>query len=142
MPATTFGAPLVQTPPMHVSPAVHALPSLHNEPSGLAGFEQLPVLGSQVPAGWHWSDAVQRTGVPVHTPAWHVSPVVQALPSLQVVPLALAGLEHCPVVGSQVPATWHVSDGKHTVAVPPWQKPLWHVSPTVQTLPSSQARLS
>ncbi|PYM17130.1 MAG: hypothetical protein DMD81_10205 [Candidatus Rokuibacteriota bacterium] len=27
-----------------------------------AGFEHTPVAGLQVPARWHWSDAVQTTG--------------------------------------------------------------------------------
>ena len=44
---------------------------------------------------------------PVQTPAWHVSVWVQALPSLQVAPLAFAGFEQIPVPGSQTPASWH-----------------------------------
>jgi hypothetical protein len=42
---------------------------------------------------------------PTHAPAWQVSTVVQALLSLQLVPSEEAGLEHCPVAGSQVPAS-------------------------------------
>lgn len=69
------------------------------------GFEHWPVEGLQVPATWHWSLAVHTTGLlPVHTPFWQVSVRVQALPSLQVVPLPLAGFEHTPVDGSQLPA--------------------------------------
>jgi hypothetical protein len=45
------------------------LPSLHDEPSGFAGFEHIPVDGSQVPAMWHPSDAPQTTGAPpTHAP--------------------------------------------------------------------------
>ena len=33
------------------------------------GFEQMPVAGLHVPAVWHWSLAVQTTGLPVQTPA-------------------------------------------------------------------------
>ena len=34
------------------------------------GFEHIPVIGSQVPAAWHWSSAVQVTGLdPTHMPA-------------------------------------------------------------------------
>ena len=40
-------------------------------------------------------------------PVWQVSVCVQALPSLQAEPLALAGFEQTPVVVSHVPATWH-----------------------------------
>jgi hypothetical protein len=89
-----------------VSVCVHALPSLHALPSGLAGFEQVPVAGLQVPALWHWSCAVHTTGLlPVQVPVWQVSVRVQALPSLQALPLGLAGFEHAPVAGLQVPAS-------------------------------------
>jgi hypothetical protein len=36
-----------------------------------------------------------------------VSVCVQALPSLQAVPLGAAGVEHFPVLGLHVPAAWH-----------------------------------
>jgi hypothetical protein len=41
----------------------------------------------------------------MQAPLWHASFWVQALSSLQLVLSGLAGLEHLPVVGSQVPAT-------------------------------------
>jgi hypothetical protein len=51
---------------------------------------------------------VQITGfAPVQTPDWQESVEVQALPSLQPVPLDFGGLEHTPVAVLQVPATWH-----------------------------------
>src|SRR5882672_9926180 len=60
---------IVQTPPWQASLTVHGLPSLHAVPSFAAGFEQVPVPGSQVPATWHWSLAVQTTGFcPMQTP--------------------------------------------------------------------------
>ena len=43
----------------------------------------------------------------VHEPDWQVSPTVQALPSLQVVPFGCVGFEHSPVDESQVPCLWH-----------------------------------
>jgi hypothetical protein len=43
-----------------------------------------------------------------------VSVCVQALPSLQPAPLALAGLLQTPVPGLQVPAVWHWSLAAHT----------------------------
>jgi hypothetical protein len=43
----------VQIPAWQVSVRVQALPSLQVEPSPLAGFEQAPFAGSQVPATWH-----------------------------------------------------------------------------------------
>jgi hypothetical protein len=49
---------------------------------------------------------VQVTGfVPVQTPVWQLSLRVHALPSLQVVPLALLGFEQTPVAVLQVPAS-------------------------------------
>ncbi len=102
---------LPQEPFWHVSPLVQASPSLQAAPFVLAGVEQVPVAGSQVPATWHWSEAVQTTGLlPVQTPLWQVSVCVQALPSLHAVPLLAFGLEHWPVAVLQVPATWHWSE--------------------------------
>src|SRR2546422_9370 len=126
----------VHTPLWQVSVCVQALPSLHAVPLVLGGVEHTPVLVLQVPTSWHWSEAVQTTGLlPVHTPLWQVSVCVQALLSLHVVPLALFGFEHTPVVVSQVPATWHWSSAVQvTVEFGLLQAPLWQVSPDVQAL--------
>jgi len=103
-----FGFPPVQTPAWQVSVCVQALPSLQPVPFATIGFEHMPVAESHVPAMWHWSDAVHTTGLPpVQTPAWHVSFCVHPLPSLQPVPFTAVGLEHMPVDGLHVPATWH-----------------------------------
>jgi hypothetical protein len=91
-----------------VSVCVQAFPSAHAEPLALSGFEQIPVAGAQIPTSWHWSLAVQVTGfAPTHNPAWQVSVCVHAVPSAQVVPLALAGFEQIPVAGAHVPTSWH-----------------------------------
>src|SRR5438093_9130482 len=109
-------------------------------PLGLAGFEHVPVAGLQVPASWHWSCAVQLTGfAPVQVPAWHVSVCVQASPSLQAAPLGLAGLEHAPVAGLQVPASWHWSCAVQATGFAPVHAPAWQVSVRVHALPSSHA---
>ena len=98
----------VHTPAWQLSVCVHALPSLHAVPFGAFGFEQLPVDTSHTPATWHASLAVHTFAVPgVQVPAWQVSLIVQALPSLQLVPFAAAGFEHRPVTTLHVPATWH-----------------------------------
>jgi len=66
---TTGFAP-VQTPVWQVSLCVQALPSLQEIPFDAAGFEQAPLAGSQVPAVWHWSLAMQVLFVPpLHRPA-------------------------------------------------------------------------
>src|SRR5438552_3718383 len=107
-----------------MSVSVQALPSLQAVPSALAGLLQAPVAGLQVPAVWHWSEAVHTTGfVPTQAPAGQVSVRVQALPSLQGAPSALAGLLHAPVAGWQVPAVWHWSDAVHTTGFAPPQAP-------------------
>src|SRR2546427_795162 len=95
------------------------------------------MAGLQVPAVWHWSEAVQTTGLlPVHTPLSQVSVCVQALPSLQAVPSALGGFEHMPVLVLQVPASWHWSSAVQTIGLEPMQVPLWQVSVWVQGLAS------
>jgi hypothetical protein len=102
----TIGLSPVHVPLWQMSLSVQALPSLHAVPFAALGFEHAPVVGSHVPAVWHWSLAVHVTGLdPMQTPLEHVSTCVHALPSLHVVPSAAAGLEHVPALGSQVPAT-------------------------------------
>jgi hypothetical protein len=111
-------------PLVHTSPVVHALPSLHAVPFAAVGFEHAPVVVLQVPATWHWSDAVHATEfAPTHVPAWHVSVRVHAFPSLHVVPFAAVGFEQAPVVVLHVPATWHWSDAAHVTGFEPTQAP-------------------
>jgi len=64
---------------------------------------------------------------------------VQALPSLQAVPFATAGLEQVPVAGLQVPAVWHWSIAVHVTGLAPRHAPAWHASVCVHALPSSHA---
>jgi hypothetical protein len=100
-------------------------------------FEQAPLVGSHVPATWQESLAVHVTGLaPTHAPAWQLSLCVQALPSLHAVPFAAAGLEHCPVVESHVPATWQESLAVQVTGLAPTHAPAWQLSLCVQALPS------
>src|SRR5262249_32075466 len=62
--AQVTGFAPTQAPAWQESLWVQALPSLQLVPSAFAGFEHVPVCGSQVPALWHWSVAVHATGVP------------------------------------------------------------------------------
>ena len=129
----------VHVPFWHASVWVQAFPSLHVVPFVAVGLEHAPLLGLQVPAAWHWSLAVHVTGLePAHTPAWHESTCVQALPSLQLVPFGRAGLEQTPLDGSHVPAAWHWSPATHVTGFDPVHVPLWQLSVTVQALPSLQ----
>jgi hypothetical protein len=85
--AQVTGFEPVHTPDVQASVWVQRLPSLQGVPSGALGLEHLPVVGSQAPATWHASLAVQVTGV------WPQS----------------------PVLGLQA-ATWHASLAVHTVS--------------------------
>ena len=83
---------------------------------------------------------MQTTGLaPVHTPVWHVSVWVQALPSLHVLPFVALGLLHTPLVVLQTPTAWHWSKAVHTTRLPPVQVPLWQVSVWLHALPSLHA---
>jgi hypothetical protein len=98
----------VQAPAWQVSVCVQALPSVQATPSATGGLEQTPVVASQLPAAWHWSEAEHTTGFPpVQTPAWQESVCVQGLPSSQALPSVAGGLVHKPVAGAQVPVRWH-----------------------------------
>jgi hypothetical protein len=100
------GVPAEHVPDEHVSEPLHTVPSGHGVPSGLDGFEQVPVAGSQLPASWHWSPAEQTTGFePAQVPAWHVSLCVHASASLHAEPSGFAGFEQTPVAGLQVPTS-------------------------------------
>jgi len=60
---------------------------------------------------------------PAHVPATQASAVVQASPSLHVVPFATGGLEQIPVVASHEPALWHWSRAVHVTGFDPKQAP-------------------
>src|SRR5205823_1390631 len=91
-------AAAMHRPSWQLSPTVQVLPSEQLVPSAAFGFEHCPVAGLQTPTTWHWSSAAQLTGAPLwHRPLLQVSPRVQALLSLQVVPLGTTRVEHRPV---------------------------------------------
>jgi hypothetical protein len=72
-------------PAVQRSSIEQAFASSQAVPSGRGGHT--PVAGLQVPATWHWLEALQTTGLPpTHVPVWHWSVRVQALASLQAVP--------------------------------------------------------
>jgi hypothetical protein len=88
-------------PLWHESVCVHAFPSEHVVPLGaLVCAEHVPDVGSHVPATLHIPDGHTVAGPGAHAPLWQVSPTVQALPSVQVVPFA-DGM-HDPVAAAQV----------------------------------------
>src|SRR5947208_2796641 len=91
-------------PPSQVTLNVQASPSSQLVPvSGVTVQLDVPL---QV---WvlHWSE-VQVIAVPTHWPLpSQLSLKEQASPSSHAAPSALAGFEHSPVAGSQMPASWH-----------------------------------
>src|SRR5207249_1601520 len=120
----TTGLAPTQAPAAQVSVRVQALPSSHGAPLCLAGLLQAPVVGSQVPAVWHWSAAVHTTGfAPTQAPAWQVSLCVHALASSPRGSSGLAGLLQAPEAGLQTPAVWHWSAAVHTTGFAPTQAP-------------------
>ena len=101
--AQVTGLAPVQMPAWQLSVCVQRLASLQELPSALAGLEQAPVEGLQVPAVWHWSAAAQVTGLPpVHEPPGRCRTVVQALPSLQGAVLAVWAQVPAPLQTSSV----------------------------------------
>src|SRR5262249_45958660 len=126
----------LQVPDWQLSVWVQALPSLHALPSALDGFEQVPVIESHVPALWHWSLAVQVTGlVPTHVPAWQASVWVQALPSLHAFALLLVKT-HWPLAGLHASSVQEFPSLQET-APDPTHAPAEQWSPVVQAFPSS-----
>jgi hypothetical protein len=122
---------------------VQSLPSTQALPSGLAGLVHTPVAGLHAPTSWHWSLAVQVTvAVGWQVPATQRSPLVHRLPSLQLVPSALAGLEQAPVAGSHPPASCQASLAVQVTVAVGWQAPATQRSPLVHRLPSVQAEPS
>jgi hypothetical protein len=95
------GLPPVHAPLWQVSVCVHALPSLHAVPLGaFVGAEQAPVPGLHVPATWHAGAVHVIAGPGTQAPLWQVSPAVQALLSVQVVPF-VTGV-HRPVAVAHI----------------------------------------
>jgi hypothetical protein len=95
------------------------VPGGHGDPDDL----QLPLASSQVSVPLQNRPSSQFRGGPVHVPDWHVSGFVQKMPSLQAEPFGLIGFEHCPVVGSHTPISWHWSSGVHGAGFEPVQNP-------------------
>src|SRR5205809_868703 len=97
----TTGCPM-QLPPLQVSSVVQLLSSSQGAVLGL--LTQLPVSRSQLSSVQTLPSSQFGGGPPAQLPFLQASSVVQALAALQVVPVGFVGVEHVPLVGSQVPA--------------------------------------
>jgi hypothetical protein len=93
--------PAVQAPLWQVSAPLQTSPSAHDVPLATAVFTQ-PEAGLQESVV-QTLPSLQLGGVPaVQVPLWQVSAPLQALPSLQAVPLATVGFEQTPAVQTSV----------------------------------------
>jgi hypothetical protein len=98
--------PPTHAPPAQVSPVVQAFWSLHD--AVLLVCTQ-PLAELQLSSVHTLPSSQFRGAPPTHAPEAHVSCVVHAFWSSQVVPSCLFGLLHTPVPGLQVPGSWHWS---------------------------------
>jgi hypothetical protein len=130
--SSQFGAaPPTQAPPEQVSPVVQALPSL--QLAVLFVWVQ-PVAGLQASVVQGLLSLQFAAVPPTQAPPEQVSPVVQALPSLQ---LAVLLVWVQPVAGLQASLVQGFESSQFGAA-PPTQAPPEQVSPVVQALPSLQ----
>ena len=122
-------------PLAQASALVQALLSVQDAPSLPAGLVQ-PVAGSQ-PSAVHGSPSLQVMAEPLQAWATHVSPLVQALPSLHAV-LASASLCLQPTLAVQLSIEHGLPSSQLSTPVGT-HAPRVHVSPVVHGSPSVQA---
>ena len=104
----TTGFDPTQVPLAHLSVCVQASPSEHVVPSvAFVAVEQTPVVVLHVPATLHVPAVQVVVGPGAQAPLWQVSPTVQALLSVHVVPFVAAA--HAPV------AVTHTEQVPHAV---------------------------
>jgi hypothetical protein len=99
-------------PVVHVWCGWKTLPAEQNEaapqsvPFALLTNGMHPDAMLHPPPVWHSFGAGQDTGLPPQTPAVQVSGLVQALPSLQGLPVSAIWAGH-PLAGTQAGCVWH-----------------------------------
>ena len=110
--------PPTQMLPLHTRPVTQSAPTPQVPPAGDRQVPELQILEQHSAPSAHT--------LPTDLQADWQTPLVQ-VPPLQVVPLGLAGLEHWPVVLSQVPTLWQSSMAVQTTGLLPVQVPFWQV---------------
>ena len=109
--------------------------------SGLAGFEQAPLVGLHVPATWHWSLRRARHRVdPCSVPPGRCPSACTRCRRCTSSRSARSGSSRRRSTGSHVPATWHWSCAVHVTGFVPVHVPDWHASVCVHAFPSLQRR--
>lgn len=114
------GGPPTQSPLLHRSAVVHASLSEHGS---VLFVRTQPLAGLQLSEVQGFVSAHSSGGPPLHVPPWHASSVVQASPSLQVVPFGRVGFVQIPVAGLHVPGWWHWSGVGQTTGFDPVHEP-------------------
>ena len=99
----TVGQVVPEQMPAGVAVPAVQLGAEHCVPEGAATW-WTPVVGSQLSVVQMLPSSVGVAEPETHEPVTHLSPVVQALPSLQPVPSVLFGFEHTPFAVLHVPA--------------------------------------
>src|SRR5690606_30771993 len=127
------------SPSLQTSRVVHSSSSSHDRPStGTAS--QRPVSLLHTPSVQGPSSSAQSTVTPTHFPsALHWSPLVQAFPSLQLVPADAGSASHAPVAGSHLPTLQSVLSAEQSCIAPEHTPCPSQTSFRVHRLPSSQA---
>src|SRR5580704_6511009 len=131
------GTPPEHTPAWQVAPVTHALPVLHAVPLGSGTTPHAPVAGLHVSDCWHDVGAGHITGLPpTQAPFWQVSVCVQALPSLQALPVrrVQAPLADAPAATEQAVHTPPLQAALQQT--PSTQKPLAQSEPPPHAAPS------
>jgi hypothetical protein len=105
----------------------------HVVPFEASGLEQRPVSGSQTPATWQASEAVQTTACPsTHDPLRQVPTPAQKSPFARQSSLSFRGFgAHLPL-GWQTPRLHGSSSSPQVTPAPGVQTPFWQLSPSVQ----------
>jgi hypothetical protein len=117
-----------QWPVASQTSSVQGLPSLVQAVLGESATCVQPVVVLQ-PSVVQGSLSLQlRAGPGAQTPFMHLSAWVQALPSVQSMPLFAAGVEHLPVVGLHAPARWQASMAVQVTGPVRPHLPAWQVS--------------
>lgn len=126
-------------PGLHVSLPLQALLSSQSASFAQPQPPELTVHppGSLQLSVVHGMPSLHTRAGPPQVPFVHVSGVVQASPSLHVVPFVLFGFEQIPVPVAQVPGLWHWSGAGHTTGDPATQLPVWQLSLAVHALLSA-----
>lgn len=129
----SFAAVATQLPLSLQASARHGVGGMQALPLGDGGKVQ-PVAGTQT-SSVHGRLSLHSIAAPAtQAPSRQTSPVVQALPSLHMLPLGRRGVLQRPLAGSQMPGMWHWLAAVQVTGADRPQTPLVHISTPLQAL--------